>query len=220
MSSTPGWTLGTRGAQVEIRVFYDLLCPASKAAHYMMKDLLSQESHIKGKKYSDIVDFKVSPFVLPYHAHSYQITQLIPYFFDKKEKSSFFEDYTEVGWAKWEEYLGMKNVSTDTFVKMWAKTIHEKFPTIPEQEILGLFAKGETHQTDSRVREMWKYGASIGVSGTPTFFVNGVKLDSQPGSVDEWKAFIKQLEPAPASKSTYNKLIEDIMNENPERSFL
>ena len=34
----PGWQLGTKGAEVEIRVFYDMLCPDSRDAHYVWKD--------------------------------------------------------------------------------------------------------------------------------------------------------------------------------------
>ena len=33
---------------------------------------------------------------------------------------------------------------------------------------------------------MWKYAAANGVMGTPTAFINGVKLDSEPRSVTKW----------------------------------
>jgi len=33
---------------------------------------------------------------------------------------------------------------------------------------------------------MWKNNASKGMAGTPSAFVNGVKLDSVPMSVAEW----------------------------------
>ena len=33
---------------------------------------------------------------------------------------------------------------------------------------------------------MWKYACSKGVSGTPVAFVNGVKLDSTPFTVEGW----------------------------------
>lgn len=47
---------------------------------------------------------------------------------------------------------------------------------------------------------MWKYGASIGVSGTPTHFINGVKLDGFPQSVDEWTEIFDSLLPAQTKK--------------------
>jgi hypothetical protein len=33
---------------------------------------------------------------------------------------------------------------------------------------------------------MWKYAMSKGVSGTPTAFINGVRLDVIPGDVQGW----------------------------------
>ena len=66
-STVPGWQAGTKGAPVQMRVFYDLLCPDSKAAYYQWKELFPKESHISGMKYSDLIDMKITPFVLPYH---------------------------------------------------------------------------------------------------------------------------------------------------------
>ena len=36
------------------------------------------------------------------------------------------------------------------------------------------------------MRTLWKYATAKGVNGTPTAFVNGVKLDSVPMTVDGW----------------------------------
>mmetsp|Transcript_24723 Transcript_24723/g.38501 ORF Transcript_24723/g.38501 Transcript_24723/m.38501 type:complete len:92 (-) Transcript_24723:240-515(-) len=37
------------------------------------------DSPVEGKKYSDIVDLTVSPFVLPYHLFSFEMTRLFSY---------------------------------------------------------------------------------------------------------------------------------------------
>ena len=71
MSTLPGWRKGTQGADIDVRFFYDMFCPDSKANHYVMKALLPKASPIKGKTYNDLLDIKVSPFVLPYHLHSF-----------------------------------------------------------------------------------------------------------------------------------------------------
>ena len=42
-------------------------------------------------------------------------------------------------------------------------------------------------------RAMWKYAASKTVSGTPTAFVNGVKVDSTPGSVKAWLKLLNEV---------------------------
>ena len=69
--SLPGWQLGTNGAPLKIRLFYDLLCPDSKADHYAWQKLFAMPSPIPGKTYHDIVDMEVVAFVLPYHDHSF-----------------------------------------------------------------------------------------------------------------------------------------------------
>ena len=135
MPTMPGWELGTKGAQVEIRAFYDMLCPDSKANHYIWKTLLPKESIIPGKKWSDIIDMKVTPFVLPYHLHSYEISMVIPYLFDMCQYDSnkcYMDKYAEIGWSNWEDILSQKNVSYNTFVKGWAKTVSTSIPDAKE----------------------------------------------------------------------------------------
>ena len=40
MPTLPGWKLGTQGAQIDLRLFYDLMCPDSRDAHYALKTLM------------------------------------------------------------------------------------------------------------------------------------------------------------------------------------
>lgn len=35
-------------------------------------------------------------------------------------------------------------------------------------------------------RAMWKFACAKTVSGTPTVFINGVRLDKTPGTVNAW----------------------------------
>ena len=58
---------------------------------------------------------------------------------------------------------------------------------------MALYATDDAHQTNFRVREFWKYGASNGMSGTPQAFVNGVMLETYPASADEWKSLFNSL---------------------------
>ena len=64
---------------------------------------------------------------------------------------------------------------------------------IPSENILDIYQSNDVHQTNSRVREFWKYGASIGLSGTPSAFINGVMLDEYPKSIDDWKSLFENL---------------------------
>ena len=59
-----------------------------------------------------------------------------------------------------------------------------------------LWTKQDTHDSNWRVREFWKYGASIGVSGTPTVFINGVQISEFPADEKAWVDLIGTLLPS------------------------
>ena len=67
-----GWQLATPSAKIEVKLFYDLLCPDSKDAQTII-DLLLKEPFAgdPGTTFRENLDIKVIPFVLPYHLHSY-----------------------------------------------------------------------------------------------------------------------------------------------------
>ena len=76
----------------------------------------------------------------------------------------------------------------------WSKLVSDEFH-IPQDDILQLFTKEDTHNSDYRTRENWKYGSSIGVSGTPVAFINGVMLDDFPTDEAGWESLIASLFP-------------------------
>ena len=41
-----GWQLGNQNSDVELFLFYDLLCPGSKAMHYTVKEFLAMPSPV------------------------------------------------------------------------------------------------------------------------------------------------------------------------------
>ena len=71
MKTVPGYQLATQGSDIEVRVFYDLLCPDSRDAHAVWASLLTEPSPIEGMTYQEWLSLKVTPFVLPYHLHSF-----------------------------------------------------------------------------------------------------------------------------------------------------
>jgi len=42
-------------------------------------------------------------------------------------------------------------------------------------------------------RAMWKYAMAQGINGTPTAFMNGVKLDNMPTTVDKWMKYLNSV---------------------------
>ena len=95
MHQIPGYQLGTKSSNIEVRLFYDWLCPDSANDHYIWQELLPQPSPVDGLTYEEYLNVRVSPFVLPYHLHSFQVTQVTPYLQDmcsQDEKYCSFVD--------------------------------------------------------------------------------------------------------------------------------
>ena len=59
--------------------------------------------------------------------------------------------------------------------------VNDKFPQINADDILALYDRqNDKHNTNMRVRYLWKYSTAMGVNGTPTAFVNGVAVTDTP----------------------------------------
>ncbi len=67
----------------------------------------------------------------------------------------------------------------------WAQTVSKEL-NVPSEDILSLFGASDLHDTNWRVRENWKYGTSVGISGTPQAYINGVYLEDYPIDVKGW----------------------------------
>ena len=104
------------------------------------------------------------------------------------------EDYAELTWSEWEKDLAATNLSEDVFEAAWAPKVAKKF-NLNEDEIKMLWTKQDKHDSNWRVREFWKYGASIGVSGTPSLFINGVQIADFPADEAAWETLIGSLLP-------------------------
>ncbi len=87
--------------------------------------------------------------------------------------------------------LSWTDVSQDDFIAQWSQMVAEEL-SIDEQTILGLYDREtDIYNTNMNVRAMWKYATSKGVSGTPTAYINGVRLDSMPSSVNQWLNYLQ-----------------------------
>ena len=194
-AKTPGIQMGTAGGEVSIRLFLDALCPDSQATYMQWKELLGEPSPVAGKTYAELVDLKATPFVLPYHLHSYPLTQVYVYLdalCDSDATKCYQPAYAEYTWKNMVDIKQQKNVSKDDLVESWAEEISQQFAGVEADKIKDLFTKNDPYNSDHITRANWKYGTSIGVSGTPSAFINGVSADV-PASKDDWDKLIKSL---------------------------
>ena len=59
-------------------MFYDLICSDSAATNNILNPLL-ESTHENGSKYKELLNFRIAPLPLPYHNHSFQVAQVLPF---------------------------------------------------------------------------------------------------------------------------------------------
>ena len=136
----------------------------------------------------EAANFKISSFPLDYHLHSWQVAQILPYLLDNcdETKQCLMNEYLNLGFAQQDVVLSKTDMSKKAFIPYWSKIVSDSLG-LDYNTVLGLYDRdNDVHNTEMKTRDIWKYGSAKGVSGTPTAFINGVKLDSFPSTVEEW----------------------------------
>lgn len=79
------------------------------------------------------------------------------------------------------------DVSQDDFITQWTAQVATEFG-LDQTVLQGLYSYDETinYDSNSNTRAMWKYTASKGISGTPSLFINGVRIEHMPTTVFGW----------------------------------
>jgi len=177
-----GWQIGgPLSAPIVLDAFFDVLCPDCAGAWPTVKQLVSF--------YGAKLAVNVHTFPLPYHFLGFPAAQaarvcvnggadptaVLDFFF--AQQSNFWNNaldnatYTQVQ-AQLGEMLVLNKLTTAAaFVKGMAD------PYV---------------NNDARIS--WKYGCSRTVSGTPTFFVNGVFLNADPTwTLADWRSVLDPL---------------------------
>ena len=184
----PGWIEGKDKVGITLEVHWDLLCEDSKALAPILVDLLATP-WLDGTV-ADQISIRYSLFPLPYHLHTWQVNQMMPYFIDNcmtdATTCSLIDEYKDYAFQQQPSILAEVNTSKDDFIKQWTKQVADKF-ALEQSDLEGIYDRDhDQHNTEGKLREMWKFGTARTVSGTPTTFLNGVKMDSTPFTVNGW----------------------------------
>ena len=77
------------------------------------------------------------------------------------------------------------------FVAQWSQQVADEL-SLDAEILLSLYQPSDydAYNSNMNTRAMWKYAASKGVSGTPTAYINGVRLDNMPSSVKQWMNYL------------------------------
>lgn len=170
-------------AKVQLTIFIDLLCPDSRDAWPVMKEVTSHYNRTD-------VALRVILFPLPYHHNAFLASQAA-LGYGSQFPDRFF-DFVEKQFALQPRY---SNAQTNELTA-------EKIIASLVADAVGLGANGDEMKEamsyggpyDAALRTSWKYACSRGVSGTPVFLVNDVMVDATPEwKLSDWKALIDPL---------------------------
>ena len=73
----PGWVQGDNRVGIEVEIFLDLLCSDCQNENPIWNSLLDT-AWLDGTV-SDQVTWAYTPLPLPYHVHTFQVSQIVPY---------------------------------------------------------------------------------------------------------------------------------------------
>ncbi|KAE9603520.1 hypothetical protein Lal_00002473 [Lupinus albus] len=176
-----------------VEAFYDPLCPDSRDSWPPLKNALHHYGHR--------VSLVVHLLPLPYHDNAFVASRalhivnglntsatypLLEWFFENQEK--FYNVPT-------------RNLSRASIVKKIVKSATE---VVGESHYKSIKNGFNDTDTDILTRISFKYAASRGVYGTPTFFVNGFLLPDSGDSVN-YTAWRKVLDPLVGKKGVKNE---------------
>lgn len=165
---------------------YDACCTDSMAQNEVMNQLLTTQWH--GAPVFDQIKLSITYLSLPYHLHSYQVTELVPYFMDNcvaDPTNCLFNQYKDFAFANVNTNLSLTNLGRNEFITYWTTQVANEFG-LDQATLQNVYFTGSPYNVDSSSRMFFKFATSNGVSGTPTAFINGAMLDDVPQSVNAW----------------------------------
>ncbi|CDW78113.1 UNKNOWN [Stylonychia lemnae] len=179
---------------IDIEVFYDLLCEGCQMHHPKFQQFLDMQ-FLDGT-YRDAISVKYNFFPLPYHHGSWIVTKLLPILVDKclnGTQPCKYLDYIAYTLINQNTLLDNTASTENQIIQSWTATVAKQFG-LNQTELLQVYdSKKDVHNSEMRTRQYWKYAASRTVEGTPSAFVNGVKVQNVPFEATEWAQLVSSI---------------------------
>lgn len=163
------WVLGNRDAKVTLIEYSDLQCPACASYHSVVKQIATD--------FGDKIAFVYRHFPLPNHQHAKTMARAA----EAAGKQGKFWEMHDLIFESQSDWSSKGNV-TETVVA-FAKQLE-----LDEAKFVADFESGEI---ETEVNEAVSEGRSIGISYTPTFFINGVRIQN-PNSYAEFSTLLNE----------------------------
>lgn len=184
----PQFVVGEAKQGIDFQIVYDLMCSDSAALNPALQTFLQSTWNVTNTTVQDAVKISYTFLPLPYHHEVWISHKLVPYFLDTCQfgpgKCQMLE-YMTYCLENQDSILDSKNVSENALIKSWTLQVSAAL-NIPQADLLQVYGNSDTHDSEWRTREMYKYNTASHSSGTPFGYVNGILLENFPASVDEW----------------------------------
>ena len=173
---------GPATAPVVIDAFFDLLCPDSKAAWPIVKSVIAA--------YPSQLYLLLHTFPLPYHTNSFIANQGLHVIdHSSQHNRTALTAFTDLMFSIQSEFYNAATVdSTITEVIAGMAAATEKAGLLSAKAFTAGIANSDINE---ETRISWKYTCSRAVTGTPTFFLNGVYISADATwTLSDWKSVI------------------------------
>mmetsp|Transcript_11250 Transcript_11250/g.21958 ORF Transcript_11250/g.21958 Transcript_11250/m.21958 type:complete len:237 (-) Transcript_11250:48-758(-) len=187
-----GYSQGPAGAAVHVEFFYDLMCPNCRDSWPAINRTMQ---HFRN---SGDLRITMHTFPLPYHHNAFLVAQVAHALGENK-----IWDWMEVIYANQEKFGNAATADmTREEVQAALGDLAENHGLPRDVVLNGL----KSSDVDQATRVSWKYACYRGVSGTPTYLVNGVPAPTEAGgwSSTQWIRFIDQIRAQGVSQDIFH----------------
>jgi protein-disulfide isomerase len=180
-----GIFFGSRTATIQLQVFLDLLCSDCKDAWPALKAV---QAH-----YGDKMGLTLHTFPLPYHRYAALAAQGGAFVATTRGPNAWAA-YADLLFSEHQDTFlngATANVTADAVAERLGLLVQNAL-AIAATEFITCAYKDRTFDDASRIS--FKYGASRGIFGTPSFLVNDVRVDGQSTwTLKDWRRVLDPL---------------------------
>ncbi len=162
--------LGNADANVVLFEYTDFECPACRAYDSVVKELMAQ--------YADTVAFVPRHFPLYFH----QNAKPAAWAAEAAGKQGKYFEISKLIFENQDEWAG--KVANVSLFYPYAEQL--------ELDMDQFMADALSDEVKAKVDANFDLGTALGVNATPTFYINGTKIERNPGSLEEFASLLDQ----------------------------
>ncbi|MDO8564641.1 MAG: thioredoxin domain-containing protein [bacterium] len=169
-TTTSEWILGNPNATTTLVEWSDPQCPACRTYQPLVNQLMEE--------FGDRVKFSYKHFPLPQHANAIPAAAAL----EAAGRQGTFFPMLDLIFERQNEWEKASLIKAENLFLSYAESLGLDTRQFKEDRV-----KREVRE---KIKGEYAEGGRIGVNSTPTFYLNGIKLTSNPRSYDEFRALI------------------------------